>query len=234
MPYTVQVEFRTASSFLVAYSINLSRGGLFLETDAEVPTGAAMTLDFSVPNVGVTSVNGTVVWRRALEDAASGPPGIGIEFQDITPQLGALIDRLAASFRGVQVLVLSGDRQDRTTLARNIKSIFSTAEITQAADRNVAGSVLTSELDIVIVDVDFDLEGGLEIIRQAKRLHPPVPAIAITSNASYREKAVEAGTDELLQNPPAFADLQIVLVRALGKPVAIGPVEGSGGFDVDV
>src|SRR3569832_1043535 len=98
----------------------------------------------------------------------------------------------------------------------------------------LAGSVLTSELDIVIVDVDFDLEGGLEIIRQAKRLHPPVPAIAITSNASYREKAVEAGTDELLQNPPAFADLQIVLVRALGKPVAIGPVEGSGSFDVDV
>jgi uncharacterized protein (TIGR02266 family) len=234
MPYTVQVEFRTASSFLVAYSINLSRGGLFLETDADVPTGAEMTLDFSVPNVGVTSVNGTVAWRRVFDDNAMGPPGIGIEFQDITPQLGALIDRLAASFRGVQVLLLSGDRQDRTTLARNIKSIFSTAEITQAADRNVASSVLTSEIDIVIVDVDFDLEGGLEVIRQAKRLHPPVPAIAITSNAAYREKAVEAGTDELIQNPPPFADLQVVLVRALGKPLAIGRVEGSGGVDVDL
>lgn len=234
MPYTVQVEFRTASSFLVAYSINLSRGGLFLETDADVPTGAAMTLDFSVPNVGVTSVNGTVAWRRALDDNASGPPGIGIEFQDITPQLGALIDRLAASFRGVQVLLLSGDRQDRTTLARNIKSIFSTAEITQAADKNVASSVLTSEIDIVIVDVDFDLEGGLEIIRHAKLLHPPVPTIAITSNASYREQAVNAGTDELLQNPPPFADLQVVLVRALGKPVSIGRIEGSGGVDVDL
>ena len=54
MPYTVQVEFRTASSFLVAYSVNLSRGGLFLETEADVPTGAAMTLDFTVPNAGTT------------------------------------------------------------------------------------------------------------------------------------------------------------------------------------
>ena len=233
MPYTVQVEFRTASSFLVAYSINLSRGGLFLETDAEVPTGAAMTLDFSVPNVGVTSVNGIVAWRRALDDTASGPPGIGIEFQDITPQLGALIDRLAASFRGVQILLLSGDRQDRTLLARNIKSIFSTAEITQAADANIASSVLSSEVDVVIVDVDFDLEGGLEVIRAAKALHPAVPAIAITSNASYREQAVAAGTDELLQNPPPFADLQVVLVRALGKPVAIGPIESSGGIDIE-
>ena len=40
MPYRVQIEFRTASSFLVAYSVNLSRGGLFLETEADVPTGS--------------------------------------------------------------------------------------------------------------------------------------------------------------------------------------------------
>jgi uncharacterized protein (TIGR02266 family) len=233
MPYTVQVEFRTASSFLVAYSINLSRGGLFLETDADVPTGALMTIELAVPNAGTTSINGVVAWRRALEEAA-GPPGIGVEFQDIAPQLGALIDRLVTSFRGVQILLMSGDRQDRTTLARNIKSIFSTAEITQAADSNIAGSVLTSEVDVAIVDVDFDLEGGLKTIRAAKALDPPVPTIAITSNTSYREQAVAAGTDELLQNPPAFADLQIVLVRALGKPAAVHEVQGSGEIDVDV
>lgn len=234
MPYTVQVEFRTASSFLVAYSINLSRGGLFLETDADVPTGALMTVDFAVPNAGTTSVNGVVAWRRALEESASGPPGIGIEFQDITPQLGALIDRLVTSFRGVQILLLSGDRQDRTTLARNIKSIFSTAEITQAADANIAGSVLTSEVDVVMVDIDHDLEGGLATVRAAKAVNPPVPAIAITSNPGYREQAIAAGADELLPNPPPFADLQVVLVRALGKPVAVRRVEGSGAIDVDV
>ncbi|MFT3699128.1 MAG: TIGR02266 family protein [Kofleriaceae bacterium] len=234
MPYAVQVEFRTASSFLVAYSINLSRGGLFLETDADVPQGAEMTLDFAVPNAGVTSVNGIVAWRRQIEDAASGPPGIGVEFQDITSELGALIDRLATSFRGVQVLLLSGDRQDRTTLARNIKSIFSTAEITQAADANVAGSVLSSEVDVVLVDVDFDIEGALSIIRAAKALNPAVPAIALTSNPSYREQAVAAGVDELLTNPPPFADLQVVLVRALGKPIAVRAVEASGGVDVDM
>jgi uncharacterized protein (TIGR02266 family) len=234
MPYTVQVEFRTASSFLVAYSINLSRGGLFLETDADVPTGALMTIDFAVPNAGTTSINGVVAWRRPLEDAASGPPGIGIEFQDIAPQLGALIDRLVTSFRGVQILLVSGDRQDRTTLARNIKSIFSTAEITQASDTSIGSNLVSSEIDVVIVDVDQDVEGSLATIRAAKAVNPPVPAIAITSNPVYREQAIEAGTDELLQNPPPFADLQIVLVRALGKPVAVRRVEGSGAIDVDV
>lgn len=234
MPYAVQVEFRTASSFLVAYSVNLSRGGLFLETDADIPTGAAMTLDFAVPGAGTTSLNGVVAWRRGAAEAAEGPVGIGIEFQDVAPQLGATIDTLVSSFRGVQMLLLSGDRQDRTTLARNIKSIISTAEITQAADPNVASSVLTHEIDVAIVDVDFDLEGGLAIIRKAKAQTPPVPTIALTSNPAHREQATQAGADELLANPPPFAELQVVLVRALGKPIAIRHLQQGGAVDVDL
>ncbi len=221
MPYAVQVEFRTPSSFLVAYSVNLSRGGLFLETEVDMPTGAATTLDFIVPGIGTHSLNGIVAWRRGPE-SGEGPPGLGIEFQDVAPTLGAVIDQLATSFRGVHILLLSGDRHDRTSLARSIKSIISTAEITQAADASVATSVLSGEIDVAIVDVDFDLEGGLATIRAAKALQPPVPAIAITANASYREQAVAAGADELLvSNPPAFADLQVVVVRALGKPVSV-------------
>ena len=234
MPYAVQVEFRTASSFLVAYSVNLSRGGLFLETEADIPTGVMMTLDFSVPSGGTTSLNGVVAWRRSSAEVPEGPSGIGIEFQDVAPQLGSLIDRLVSSFHGVQMLLLSGDRQDRTTLARNIKSIISTAEITQAADANVASSVLTHEIDVAIVDVDFDVEGALAIIRKAKAETPPVPTIALAASAQYREQAVAAGADEVLPNPPPFAELQVVLVRALGKPIAIRHLQQSGGVDVDL
>jgi uncharacterized protein (TIGR02266 family) len=225
MPYAVQVEFRTASSFLVAYSVNLSRGGLFLETPADMPVGAAITLDFNIPNAGVASLNGIVMWRRGVEQSAEGPPGIGVEFQDVAPQLGTLIDRLVTGFRGVQVMLLSGDRQDRTSLARSIKSIIATAEITQAADANVASSVLAPEIDLAIVDVDFDLSGALDVIRKAKVLLPPVPTIALTSNTSHREQAIAAGADEIIGNPAPFAELQVVLVRALGKPVAVGTVQ---------
>ena len=224
MPYVVQVDFRTASSFLVAYSVNLSRGGMFLETDAEIPSGAQMTLHFTVPGAGTTALSGTVMWRRGYEESSAGPPGIGVEFQDVAPQLGQVIDKLVSSFRGVHVLLLSGDRQDRTTLARNIKSIISTAEITQAADANVAKTIISGELDLAIVDVDFDVDGGIKTIQAAKQQTPPVPTIAITSNPAYRELCVSAGTDELLPNPPPFADLQLVLVRALAKPVAIRPL----------
>ena len=228
MPYAVQVQFRTASSFLVAYSVNLSRGGLFVETEVDIPAGALMTLDFDVPGVGTTSLNGVVAWRRGPEESA-GPPGIGVELQDVAPHLGSVIDQLVAASRACRSWCSPGDRQDRTTLARSIKSIISTAEITQVANAQVASSVLTHEVDAAIIDVDFDTEGALAAIRTAKEQSPPVPTIAITSNPANREQAVEAGTDELLANPPPFADLQVVLLRALGKPVAVRPLtDGSG------
>ena len=233
MPYVVQVEFRTPSSFLVAYSVNLSRGGMFVETDADIPVGAGMTVELAIPSSGTIELDGIVAWRRVAEAGADGPPGLGIEFQDVAPTLGVLIDKLVTGFRGVQILLLSGDRQDRTTLARNIKSIISTAEITQAADAQVAGTVLSGEVDVAIIDIDFDREGGLATLRSAQQQTPPVPTIALTSNAAYREQAVAAGATEILANPPPFAELQVVLVRALGKPLAVRPVSAPS-VDVDV
>ena len=222
IPYSVQVEFRTASSFLVAYSVNLSRGGIFLETDVDLPTGVLLGLDLVVPGTGMLSLIGLVAWRRGYE-SPDGPPGIGIEFQDVAPQLGSAIDQLVSMFNGVQVLVLSGDRQDRTTLARSIKSIISTAEILQAADAAVAATLLTSEIDVCVVDVDFDPEGAAQTLHAAKLLLPRVPTVAITSNPKLREYARAAGADEIASNPPPFAELQVVLVRALSKPAAIRP-----------
>lgn len=224
MPYSVQAAFRTPSSFLVAYSVNLSRGGLFLETELDIPTGSPVTVDFDIPSAGQVSINGVVTWRRGPESAEGqpeGPPGLGIEFQDVAPQLGGVIDHLVSSFRGMQILVLSGDRQDRTTLARSIKSIISTAEVLQAADVNVADTLLTGEIDLLVVDVDFDVEGGLATLRKAKTQDPPVPTVALTMNNQLREHARGAGADEVATNPPPFAELQVVLVRAMGKPTRV-------------
>ena len=220
IPYSVQVEFRTASSFLVAYSVNLSRGGIFIETDSEVPSGVVLALDMQVPGAGLLHLVGIVAWRRGA-DSPDGPPGIGIEFQDVAPQLGSAIDLLVSSFRGVQILVLSGDRQDRTSLARSIKSIISTAEILQAADAQVAATLLTSEIDLAVVDLDFDTQGALKTLRAAQQLAPKVPTVALTASPKLRELARLAGADEMASNPPPFAELQIVLVRALSKPVSV-------------
>jgi len=220
MPYRVQIEFRTASSFLVAYSVNLSRGGLFLETEHDVPTGSQIGLELQIPKIEPIDLVGVVAWRRPPE-SPDGPAGLGIEFQDVAPQLGPVIDHLVTAFHGVHILVVSGNRQDRTTLSRLIKSIISTSEIVQAAEASVADSLMSAELDLAVVDVDFDGDGGLAAIRAAKAQHPPVPTVAITSSAHMRDLARAAGADEVASNPPPFAELQVMLVRALSKPVGV-------------
>ncbi|MGE3546405.1 MAG: TIGR02266 family protein [Kofleriaceae bacterium] len=220
MPFTVQVEFRTASSFLVAYSMNLSRGGMFLETEQDIPIGSITEVGLRIPGADVIHLVGVVAWRRGL-DSPEGPPGLGIEFQEVVPQLGVVIDRLVSTFHGVKILVLSGDRQDRMTLSRAIKSIISTSDVLQAPDTAVAATLLTRDIDLAVVDLDFDVEGALKTLRAAKALMPPIPIVAITSSTRLREHARAAGADELATNPPPFAELQVVLVRALSKPVAV-------------
>ena len=223
MPYAVQVEFRTASSFLIAYSVNLSRGGLFLETEQHIPQGAEIGLALEVPGASSLDLTGVVAWRRGL-DSSEGPAGLGIELNDVAPALGATIDRLVSMFHGIQILLLSGNRQDRTTLARLIKSIVTTAEVVQAADAEVAKTMLAPEIDLLVVDLDFETEGAFETLRAARTLSPRVPTVAITANAKLREHARSEGADETAANPPAFTDLQLVLVRALSRPVRVAPI----------
>ncbi|MEZ4360002.1 MAG: TIGR02266 family protein [Kofleriaceae bacterium] len=216
IPYTVQVEFRTASSFLVAYSLNVSRGGLFLETDQEVPIGAAVALEFVVPGMGSTGADGHVTWRRG-RGSADGPPGIGIEFEEVPAVLGEIIDRLVTSFEGLSIVLVAGDRQDRTTLARSIKSILSTAHVVQAEDAHIACNLLSDDVDLVVVDMDGDLDGAMATLRAAKAMVPPLPAVALAAR-HLRDAARAAGADEVVANPPPFTELQLSLVRALGKP----------------
>ncbi len=226
VPYCVRVEFRTPSSFLVAYSVNISRGGLFLETDIGIELGARIEVALVVPKVGQIDVVGHAVWVRG-RDSSEGPPGVGIELTDEAADLGRIIDKLVANYTGMSVLLLCGDRQDRTSLTRLVKSIFATAEVMQVADSKVASTLMTADVDLAIIDVDFDVEGGLASLRIAKTNQPPIPTVALASTKKLRELARAAGADELVANPPPLAELQVALVRAMGRPISTstaGPV----------
>jgi len=220
IPYAVEVEFRTASSFLVAYSVNVSRGGLFLETEHDVPIGADLELRLAVPGAGPVALTCTVAWRRGRE-SVDGPPGLGVEFVDLGGELGAIIDRLVAGYEGINVLLLAPDRQDRTSLTRVIRSILGTADVVSAGDSRVAETLLTGDIDVAVIDVDADPEGALAALRQAKKVAPPIPSIALASTKKLREHARAAGADEVASNPPAFTELQVLLVRALGRPLSV-------------
>ncbi len=220
VPYIVRVEYRTPSSFLVAYSVNLSRGGIFLETDQELPIGSEVALQIAVPDAKPVPLTGTVTWRRPERDD-DGPAGVGVEFEEVSETLSPMIDELVARYAGLNFLLVCQNKQDRTSLTRQIRSIFSTAEVVGAEDTHLGENLLDDGIDLLVIDADFDPDSAAAMLQRARELTPPVPTIALASSADVREQAWEAGAAEVVGSPPQFAELQRIIVRALGRPSSV-------------
>lgn len=225
IPLSIRVQFRNASSFLVAYSVNLSRGGLFLESDHPAEVGSDITLQLAAPEAGPISVHGVVTWRReqATED---GPAGFGVEFGEMVEDLSGLIDRLVSQFTegelGINVLIVCTDRQDLSTLRRMVRSIITTAHVVSAPDVHVA-ETLVDDVDLAVIDADSDSEGTLRALAAASSSEPGIPCIVLSSSEEIRQQALARGAQEVAANPPPFEEFRRLLVRALGRPQLVRP-----------
>ncbi len=217
---TLQVEFRTASALLVAYSINVSRGGMFLETDVELPIGAPVTLALEIPGEPAIALPATVAWRRG-RDSPDGPHGLGVQFEAVSLALGAAIDRLVASFQGLTLLLVPGGRTDAATLQRLARAVFARGELLIAADVIAAGRMLSARIDLLVIDLDDSFDAALALVRDASSVIPPVPVVALAYAEAARQAARQAGAVEACTTPIGFADLQGALLRAVGRPVAV-------------
>lgn len=222
IPYSVEVKFRTTSSFLFAYSVNLSKGGIFLETDNLLPVGSELTLKLRIGTAGVYDVRGRVSWvRERSDEPGARPPGIGVQFHDLDDAIGSVIDQLVTTFRGLTVLLFCPDTQDRHAIGRMVKSIVSTADVVEVGGTTTAEALLGPEIDVVVCDGDADDNAGLVVLRAAKRRDKKIPVIVLSEDPDRRAHALAIGADEVADNPPTFHDLQDVLLRALGRPSTV-------------
>lgn len=75
------------SKILSDFSVNLSSGGVFLETADIIPMGTIMTLEFQVPgDYAAISCKGRVAWVNAHGSKIKPdfPAGIGLQFLDLS------------------------------------------------------------------------------------------------------------------------------------------------------
>ncbi|HET6610559.1 MAG TPA: TIGR02266 family protein [Kofleriaceae bacterium] len=219
IPLSVRVEFRTASSFLVAYSVNLSRGGMFLETSHAPSLGSEVKLAFTVPGVGAISLSGRVAWRRD-EASADLPIGIGIEFSDIDRALGSTIDTLVGRFSGLNLVVYSAAEHDRAQLSRMIRSTIGTADVASADSVHLTEALLGDEVDLVIAHADADIDGALLVVRTAALAK--IPVVVVAADADVRDRAQEAGATATSTSPPQQTELSRIILGALGRPILVG------------
>src|SRR5262245_46233663 len=96
------VAYRTVGGFVSEWAVNLSRGGLFVNTRNPLPLGSAVRLMVNLPGESFPyELAGRVVRVESVDNSANVAPGMGIEFVDVDgkvrEELAAFVDRLRAS-----------------------------------------------------------------------------------------------------------------------------------------
>ncbi len=219
-PGRFQVEFRSPTALLVAYTVNLSRGGMFIQCDEELPPeGAVLNLDITMPDRSVVALEGVVTWQR-LEPDGSGPRGVGVQFETLAEELGEIVDRLVVGYSGIRILVQCRDSRARKTLLRMITSVISSVELVFVDDDETALENMDKSTDLVIVDADESAEAAASTVRLAISQHA-IPTIALASQESAIDALKSAGTKDVLRNPPSASELRHAILQLLSAPTRI-------------
>jgi molecular chaperone DnaK len=90
----VKLKHADVGSFAEEFATNLSPGGMFIRSRTPQPVGTLVKFEVQIAG-GVRVLRGTAVVRWVRETAnAEGPPGMGLQFQELDPDTQALITRM--------------------------------------------------------------------------------------------------------------------------------------------
>jgi type IV pilus assembly protein PilZ len=77
----VEVSISSDNTFWTGLTHNVSKGGLFVVTDAPLPLGTMLSFRLSLDGRRAVDVRGVVRWVRGLDSGDDDlPPGMGVQF----------------------------------------------------------------------------------------------------------------------------------------------------------
>ena len=95
---TVRIDYGTVDELFSEFTRDINEGGLFIETEKLQQPGTEVSMQFHLPGSDeVLRTLGRVV--RVANGAAGVPAGIGIEFDELTPEDRQKIDRIVRALR---------------------------------------------------------------------------------------------------------------------------------------
>ncbi|HEY7956432.1 MAG TPA: TIGR02266 family protein [Polyangia bacterium] len=99
-PITLKIKFKSASldQFIERYSVDVSRGGIFIRTKEPLAVGTQLKFEFQLQDASsLIAGEGTVVWIREHDPNRSGvAPGMGVRFDKLQPQSQQILDKILA------------------------------------------------------------------------------------------------------------------------------------------
>ena len=97
-PITLKIKFKSSNldQFIERYSVDVSRGGIFIRTKEPLPVGTQLRFEFQLQDASsLIAGDGTVVWIREHDPARQGvAPGMGVRFDKLAAESQKVLDRI--------------------------------------------------------------------------------------------------------------------------------------------
>lgn len=108
LQHELLVAYRTVDGFITDWAVNISRGGIFINTRNPLALGTIVRLIVSLPDAAFPfDLTGRVIRVHPAHEAHSDQiPGMGLEFVDVDDEkkgrLARFVDRLRAELPDAQ------------------------------------------------------------------------------------------------------------------------------------
>jgi uncharacterized protein (TIGR02266 family) len=94
----LEVSLNSDSNFYMGLTQNLSHGGLFVATHVVQPIGTDVDIALRIPtSAGLLALRGTVRWVREFAETLEAPPGMGVEFEELSEEASRVIAEFLAT-----------------------------------------------------------------------------------------------------------------------------------------
>lgn len=101
-PALVRVTYRSVDVLFSEFARNVNEGGMFIETDNPAPVDSVVALHFQLPgSEQPIRASARVVWTRERtgEEGPDEAPGMGLEFEELSQEARAEINRVIRRLR---------------------------------------------------------------------------------------------------------------------------------------
>lgn len=247
---TFRVRYRSLDEFVVAYTTNISRGGMFVLTDAPLPVGTMVSVSLELPDT--EDDDGPVVpctARVAYTDdgSSSGHSGMGLDLVDVPTAIiqALLVEALSESagsepeittLGGVRILIVDDDALTRNRIKLALDGLSATIE---EADNGLdaLGRALANPPNLILSDVEMPGMNGWQLLRilrsRQKLAHVPVVFLTNLKGEHERLRGYELGVDDYLAKPVEADELRArvrgLLLRTKGRSPGTNALRGDLG-----
>ncbi|HWE28928.1 MAG TPA: response regulator [Polyangia bacterium] len=234
---TFRVSYPSVDQLLVAYSSDLSKGGMFLSTDQFLPVNAVIRINLEL---GEGSAEIPVICRVVyVRDAAAAravgkPAGMGIEFLDMTAECLGLIEAYIAERIGevqeaaapslpkrrLSVMIVDDDHGCRTLAAQPFRTRGDYVRIAVDGFEALA-QCLKETPDVIVSDVHMPRLDGWQLLRmcRARPTLSSVPFLFLTTLSGEQERlrGYQLGVDDYVGKPFRGKELQARVDRVVDR-----------------